>query len=278
MAAFTRTTVAQPLPTDDKVISGTLPNGMKYLVQKHQNPPGRANMWIHISSGSLNETDEQRGLAHYLEHMAFNGSENFPPGSVIKFFESMGLTFGQHQNAFTSFDQTTYQLSFPDTKPETLDKGMTFFADVAGRLLLTPAEIDEERQVIIEEKRARSGGAQRVQEQILERIAPGSLLGQRLPIGTEQSLLSVQEKNFRDYYGKYYVPSNMTVMVVADEDPAVIIDHIKKNFGKGENVPAPQDQDPAIKPTAETFAIVATDKEITNASISIRTGTWRCTR
>ncbi len=258
-----------PLPTDDRLVQGVLPNGIKYIVMKHQNPPGRANLWIHISSGSMNESEEQRGLAHYLEHMAFNGSDNFPPGSVITFFESMGLTFGQHQNAFTSFDQTTYQLSFPDTKPETIDKGMTFFADVAGRLLLSPKEIDEEREVIKEEKRARSGGQQRIQDYILERIAPGSLLGRRLPIGTDETLSAVNEKNFRDYYGKWYVPSNMTVMVVADAEPAAMVDHIKKNFNFGENTPVPQDQDAGVTPTDKTFAIVATDKEITQASISI---------
>lgn len=260
---------AQPLPTDERIVQGTLPNGLKYMVLKHQNPPGRATMWINVSSGSLNETDEQRGLAHYLEHMAFNGSENFPPGTVIDFFQSMGLNFGQHQNAFTSFDQTVYQLAFPDTKPETLDKGMTFFADVAGRLLLLPKEIDEERQIILEEKRARSGGPQRIQDYILERVAPGSLIGQRIPIGTDESLKTVQEKNFRDYYSKYYVPSNMTIMVVADEDPSVVVDHIKKNFSFGERVPVPADQDPRVAPTDKTFAIVATDKEVTEASISI---------
>ena len=177
-----------PLPTDPRLVQGVLDNGLSYIVMKHSNPPGRANMYIHVSSGSLNEKDNQRGIAHFLEHMAFNGSTNFPPGSVVDFFQSMGLTFGQHQNAFTSFDQTTYILSFPDTKPETLDKGMRFFGDVAGRLLLTQEEIEKERQVIMEEKRTRLGAQQRVQEYMLERMIPGSLIGQRLPIGVEDTL------------------------------------------------------------------------------------------
>src|SRR6266480_246712 len=114
---------AAPLPTDPSLVSGKLDNGMGYIVVKHSNPPGRAVMWVHMYTGSLNETDRQRGIAHYTEHMAFNGSENFAPGTLVPFFQSLGMTFGRDQNAFTSFDQTTYQLSLPNTKPETLCKG-----------------------------------------------------------------------------------------------------------------------------------------------------------
>lgn len=260
---------AQPLPSDQTLVTGTLPNGMAYIVRQHGNPPGRANMWLHVSTGSLNETDAQRGLAHYLEHMAFNGTENFPPGTVIKFFEDMGLNFGQHQNAFTSFDQTTYQLSFPNTQPQTLDKGLTFFADVAGRMLLLPAEIEEERQIILEEKRARSSAQQRVQEQILERLAPGSTIGKRLPIGVEETLLTMGENEFREYYSRWYVPSNMTLMVVADEDPAKVIERIRENFNFGENAPRPIDRDANVSPTKGRSAIVVTDPELTQASVSI---------
>lgn len=258
-----------PLPTDERLVTGTLPNGLSYIVAKHSNPPGRAVMYIHVSSGSLNETDKQRGIAHYLEHMAFNGSENFPAGTVVDFFQSMGLTFGQHQNAFTSFDQTTYILAFPDTKPETLERGMKFFGDVAQRLALSPEEIDKERQVILEEKRTRAGGRQRMQEYVLERLVPGSLVGQRLPIGTEETVGAVQRQDFLDYYGKWYVPSNMTVMVVADADPKVVVDQIAKSFSGGEKKPKPVDQDPKVSPTKGTRAIVASDKEQTRAEVEV---------
>lgn len=260
---------AQPLPTDDRLVTGELENGMHYIVRAHSNPPGRAVMWIHVSTGSLNETDQQRGIAHFLEHMAFNGSENFPPGSVIPFFQGMGLTFGQHQNAFTSFDQTTYQLSFPDVKPETLEKGMRFFGDIAGRLSLLPKEIDSERQVILEEKRARLGPQQRVQEFVLSRLMPGSIVGDRLPIGTEETLLKVSQQDFKDYYGKWYTPTNMTLMVVADTDPKVVVEKIKEAFGVGEKTPRPVDNDPGVKPYTQTRAIVATDKELTDGEISM---------
>jgi zinc protease len=261
--------LAAALPTDPRLVTGELPNGLKYVVLRHQNPPGRAAMWIHISSGSLNETDRQRGIAHYLEHMAFNGSENFPPGSVIPFFQSMGLNFGQHQNAFTSFDQTTYQLFFPDTKPETIDTGMKFFGDVMGRLLLKDDEIEKERQVIMEEKRARLSGEQRIQDYVLERLVPGSLIGQRLPIGVEETIMGVQRADFVDYYSRWYTPSNMTVIVVADGDEKQMVEHIAKNFGFGEKKPTPVDQPVGVKPYAETRGIVATDKEKTDADIQI---------
>src|SRR5262245_53710736 len=101
------------LPEDPALVMGTLPNGLRYVVRPHKNPEGRVSIWLHVSSGSFNETDATRGLAHYLEHMAFNGSTNFPPGSVIPFFQSLGLAFGRDQNAFTSFDQTTYTLTLP---------------------------------------------------------------------------------------------------------------------------------------------------------------------
>lgn len=258
-----------PLPTDPRLVKGTLDNGLSYIVVNHAGSPGRAYMWIHVSSGSLNETDAQRGLAHYLEHMAFNGSENFPPGSVVDFFQSMGLRFGQDQNAFTSFDQTTYQLSFPDVKPETIETGMRFFSDVSRKLLLKPEEIDRERQVIIEEKRTRAGGRQRIQDYVLERIAPGSLVGQRLPIGVDSTLMSVQRPDFVAYYDKWYVPSNMTVMVVADGDPEMIAGKIRQLFSGGEKTPRPVDVDPRVSPSEGVRAIVASDKELTQTSIDI---------
>src|SRR2546430_2025504 len=162
----------EKLPTDPALVTGTLPNGLSYIIRKHRNPEGRVSIWLHVSSGSLNETDATQGLAHFLEHMAFNGSANFPAGTVIPFFQSLGLAFGRDQNAFTSFDQTTYQLALPGGGRDVLDKGMLFMSDVAMRLSLQTAEIDSERQIILEEKRARSSAQQRVQDQIFEKLAP----------------------------------------------------------------------------------------------------------
>lgn len=259
----------QPLPTDPRLVTGELDNGLKYIVMRHNNPPNRAAVWLHIASGSLNETDKQRGIAHYLEHMAFNGSTNFPPGSVIPFFQSLGLTFGQHQNAFTSFDQTTYQLALPDNNPETLQKAMLFLSDVGLRLEMPGAEIENERQVILEERRTRLGGRQRVSDYWFENLAPGSIFGQRIPIGTEETIKGVQRGDFQDYYKRWYVPSNMTVMAVADMDPAVVVEAIRKNFSGGDKAPKPVAQNPGIKPYTAPRAIVASDAELTDAQVSV---------
>jgi zinc protease len=264
------TTWAQDLPSDPRVVTGVLENGMTYKVLSHPKPEGHIGLYLHVSSGSLNETDKQRGIAHYLEHMAFNGSENFPPGTVIDLFQALGLTFGQHQNAFTSFDQTTYILDLNKNDEATIDKGMKFFSDVAFKLLLDPKEIDEERQVIMNEKRTRLSGRQRVQEHIIKNTAPGSLLGERLPIGVEETILGVQQQDFKDYYGKWYVPSNMTLMVVGDKPADALVADVKKYFSIGTKTPRPVDVAVGVKADVKPRAIVASDVEITRASLSIQ--------
>jgi zinc protease len=259
----------ETLPTDPVLVRGTLPNGLTYIIRPHRNPEGRVNIWLHVASGSLNETDATRGLAHYLEHMAFNGSTNFPPGSVVPFFQSLGLAFGRDQNAFTSFDQTTYQLTLPAGGRDLLEKGFTFMADVATRLSLHRVEIDNERQIILEEKRARSSPRQRVRDQIYERLAPESTFGRRLPIGAEETIKSLGREDLRDYYSRWYVPSNMTVIVVGDADPAMVADLIRQQFGGGPAVPRPVPRDVGVKPTAGPRAIVASDPELTRAGVSL---------
>ena len=271
VAANSAWSPATALPIDSRVVMGELPNGMKYVVMKHANPPGRVAVWMHISSGSLNETDPQRGLAHYLEHLAFNGSENFPPGTVIDFFQSLGLRFGQHQNAFTSFDQTVYQLALPDNSVEKLDKALLFFADVNGRLLLDPKEIDEERQVIMEEKASRKSAGQRLNEAVLKRMAPGSIVGERLPIGVDETILGAQRELFAAYYNMYYTPANSTVIAVGDMEPAVMIERITAAFAAlPSRGAAPADQDAKVTAYTEPFGVVVTDAEMTRASLSVQ--------
>jgi zinc protease len=259
----------QMLPSDPALTTGTLANGLSYVVRPHKNPEGRVSVWLHVATGSFNETESTRGLAHYLEHMAFNGSTHFPPGSVVPFFQSLGLNFGRDQNAFTSLDQTVYQLALPDTKPETLDKGLSFMADVATGLLLSPTEIDSERQIILEELRARTGVQQRIQDYIYERLAPESTLGRRLPIGTEATIKAMGPQDFRGYYARWYVPSNMTVIVVGDIDPAAAVTAITQRFGGAATVPRPLPLDPGVRATTGTRAIVAVDPEVTRAGVSI---------
>lgn len=257
------------LPVDGRILQGTLPNGMRYLVMKHAVPPGRSAAWLHVSSGSLNETDQQRGVAHFLEHMAFNGSENFPPGTVIDFFQSLGLTFGRHQNASTGFDRTNFRLEMADNKPETLDKALMFLSDVAFRLTLPIAEIDAERGIILEEKRTRLGAQQRVQETWLKRMSPGSIMGERLPIGIEETIKGMTRDDFADYYKMWYVPSNMSIAVVADMEAADIEKLIKARFSAGKPSERPKDRDVGVKPTDVTRGVIITDPELSRATVAI---------
>lgn len=258
-----------PLPTDPSLVFGKLDNGMKYIVLRHSVPPGRAVIWIHMKTGSLNETDRQRGIAHYLEHMAFNGSENFKPGAVVPFFQSLGMQFGRDQNAFTNMEQTTFQLSLPDAKPETLGKGMMFFSDVMFQLLLTPEEIEAERQIIQEERQRGLSARQRTSDYITERISPGSLYTQRDTIGTEASINGLMQQDFKDYYGKWYGASNATLLVVADADPIEVIKVIKEKFGAAPKKETPVGQLSGVKAYDKNFAIVASDAELTSESIRI---------
>ncbi len=261
------------LPTDPALVTGQLENGLRYIIRQHATPPGHLSVWLHVDSGSLNETDKQRGLAHYLEHMAFNGSRNFPPGKVVPLFESLGLVFGRHQNAFTSFEQTTYQLDV-QVDPQTLEanagKAMLFMSDVAFGLLLDPKEIEEERAIILNEKRSRSGAQQRAGDYFRERIAPGSLYGVRTPIGTEETIKGAQREDFLDYYTKRYVASNMTVLVVGDADAKVVEGMVKRSFSAGPKAPVPTDEDIRLTPTEGHRGLVFTDPELVDARVGVQ--------
>jgi zinc protease len=271
VAGLVGTAAGQGLPEDPALVKGELENGLRYIVRKHANPPGKAIVWMHVSSGSLNETAKQRGLAHYLEHLAFNGSENFPPGQVVPFFQSLGMTFGRDQNAFTNMTQTVYQLTLPRADEEILGKGMMFFSDIVSKLSLLPKEVEAEKQIILEERRRGLSGRQRAGEVVMKRTTPGSIYGERNTIGTEETIRGATQEDFKDYYGKWYTASNATVMVVADAEPADVVKVIKEKFGGAPKRPRPVDQAVGIKAYDRSFAVVATDPEIRGESLDI---TW----
>lgn len=260
-----------PLPVDPAIARmGVLENGMTYWIRPNQTPPGKVGLLLHIASGSLNETEEQRGVAHFLEHMAFNGSENFGPGEVVKFFESLGMQYGSDQNAMTSFGQTTYILYLPDNKKETVEKGLLYLSDVAFRLSLLPEEIDRERGVILEEARARSGAGMRLMEQILPILAPGSLLSQRIPIGLEEVIKSADRDVFLDYYRTWYRPEHSTLVVCGDVDVASMEEMLSRSLSPWERSGKPAaGADAGIKLTTGLRAAVLTDKEISEASVGV---------
>ena len=256
------------LPADPALHIGTLANGVTYWVRSHATPPGKITLWMRVGTGSLNEADGQEGLAHYLEHMAFKGTEHFPPGELVAFFESLGLRFGQHQNAFTGFDQTTYTLSLPDTRPETLDKGLLYFADIAFRMRLAADDVDKERGVILEEKRARKGVQQRLTEKLLPELLPGSRIAQRLPIGLEETITHLQRGDFMAYYTTWYHPAKVTILAVGDAPVDTIVAAITKHFASWKrDQAAPADKDAGIRPYDAPQTLVVTDPELTTASV-----------
>lgn len=260
--------MATPLPVDPAIHRGALDNGVRYWIRSHATPPGKISFWMHVATGSLNEQDGQEGIAHYLEHLAFNGSAHFPPGKLVKYFESIGLRFGQHQNAFTGFDQTTYTLTLPTTEAGTINKGVLYLSDVAFRMLLLPEEIEKERGVILEEKRARKGVRQRLTDQLLPQLLPGSRVARRLPIGLERSITRFQRDDFLAYYHTWYHPANVTILVVGDAPVDTIKAAISKHFG-GWNITAPQRANAPkdIHPYTTERAIILTDPELTTATV-----------
>lgn len=259
----------RPLPEDPRLVRGTLDNGLEYLIVPNAEPPQRVELWLHVHSGSLNEEDDQRGLAHFLEHLAFAGSTNFPPGTVRPFFENLGLSFGRHQNAVTGFDRTGYTISLPNTEPESIDAGLLFLSDVASNLLLPESGIEQERKIILEERRASLSPQQRVLYDLIERIAPESEFGQRIPIGAEEVLTTAGLEPIKRYYDTWYVPSNMTLLIVGDVMPQDVTGKIEALFGQGESVPRPEPRDAGVVPTLGRSAIIASDPEETREEVAI---------
>ena len=257
-----------PLPIDPAIRIGTLANGVTYWVRPHATPPGKITLWMRVGTGSLNEEDGQEGLAHYLEHMAFKGTEHFPAGELISYFESIGLRFGQHQNAFTGFDQTTYTLSLPDTRPETLDKGLLYLVDIASRMRLAAEDVDKERGVILEEKRARKGVQQRLTDKLFPELLPGSRAARRLPIGLEETIARLQRDDFVAYYTTWYRPEKVTILAVGDAPTEAIVEAITKNFASWTPARvAPADKGTGIQPYDTILPLVVTDPELTTSSI-----------
>lgn len=260
---------SQPLPEDPRLIRGELDNGLDYIIVPNAEPPGRVELWLHVHSGSLNEEDNQRGIAHFLEHLAFAGSTNFPPGTVRPFFENLGLSFGRHQNAVTGFDRTGYTISLPNNEPETIKAGLLFLSDVASNLILPEAGIEQERAIILEERRASLSPQQRVLYDLIERIAPESQFGKRIPIGTEEVLTTVGLEPIKAYYDTWYVPSNMTLLIVGDVKAEDATRQITELFAGGEAVPQPDPRDVGVNATTGRSAIVVSDPEETREEVAI---------
>lgn len=228
----------QQVPTDPKVRIGHLENGMTYYIRHNEEPKGQANFYIAQKVGSILEEENQRGLAHFLEHMCFNGTEHFPGNNIIKYCESIGVKFGADLNAYTSIDETVYNIdNVPVANfPSAIDSCLLILHDWANALLLEDDDIDHERGVIHEEWRSRMDAQMRLYEKVLPEAYPNNKYGQRMPIGTMEVVDNFPYQALRDYYAKWYRPDQQGIVVVGDIDVDQVEQKIKNVFG---SIPAP---------------------------------------
>jgi len=251
------------LPVDPDVIIGKLPNGLTYYIRKNAEPKNRAELYLVNKAGSVLESDPQRGLAHFTEHMAFNGTRDFPKNELVNYLQKAGVKFGADLNAYTSFDETVYQLPLPTDSVKVFEKGFDILADWAGHVTFDPKEIDAERGVVLEEERLRGKNAQeRLQNQILPVLLNNSRYSERLPIGKEDILKTFKPETIKDFYHDWYRPDLQAVVAVGDFDPKRVEQLIKDNFSELKN---PANEKPRTKYTVPvtpgTAVKIATDKE-----------------
>ena len=260
----------RPLPVDPAVRAGTLANGLRFFIRRNGRPAQRVSLRLAVDAGSLQEEPDQRGLAHFLEHMAFNGTENFKPGELVAFLESIGARFGPHVNASTSFDETIYMLDVPTDRDGYVDKGLLALRDFATGIELLPAEVDKERGVVLEEWRGRLGASSRITDKQLPVLLQGSRYAERLPIGTPEVINGAPRERLLAFYKKWYRPDQMAIVVVGDLDPAAAEKIVRARF---EGIPRPAEPvgsvDRTIPPHKETLYSLATDPEAQGWSVTL---------
>ena len=262
----------QPVPVEASITVGTLPNGLRYYIRQNKQPLNRAELRLVIKAGSVLEEDDQQGLAHFVEHMAFNGTKNFPGEEVVKFLQSIGMRFGADVNAATGFDETTYRLTVPTDRLEILDKGFLVLEDWAHNLTFEPAEVEKERGVILEEWRLRRGADARTTDKLFPLLLEGSRYADRIPIGKTEVIQNFKIERLKQFYTDWYRPDLMAVVAVGDFDKVAVEGMIKAHFGSIPAAQSPKERKVYDIPDHDgaLFAIL-TDKEETSTSVSLDT-------
>lgn len=261
----------QPIPVDPNVKVGKLENGLTYYIRRNEKPENKVELRLAVNAGSVLEEEDQLGLAHFMEHMGFNGSKNFPKNELVNYLQQTGVKFGADLNAYTSFDETVYILPIPSDDPEVLEKGFTVLEDWAFNNLFDKEEIEKERGVVLEELRLSKGAGERMRRKYLPRLFNGSLYAERLPIGKDSVLKSFKPETLERFYKEWYRPNLMAVVVVGDIDPAEAEKKVKAHFSGYKN-PADAAVRPEIipiKPRTSPEAMVLTDEEATSTSLQI---------
>ncbi|PYS58483.1 MAG: hypothetical protein DMF76_19070, partial [Acidobacteria bacterium] len=211
-----------PMPVDPEITMGKFANGMRYYIRRNKKPEKRAELRLVVKAGSILEDDDQQGLAHLVEHMAFNGTKHFPKNEIISFMESLGMRFGADINAYTSFDETVYMLTVPTDKPEMMDRALLVLEDWAHNLSFDPTEIEKERGVVMEEWRLGRGAGMRMLNKIFPVLLNGSRYADRLPIGKPEIIQGGKQERLKQFYADWYRPDLMAVVAVGDFDKAAI--------------------------------------------------------
>ena len=262
--------LAVPLPKDSKTITGILPNGIHYYIRRNAKPEKRAELRLAVNAGSTSENDDQQGLAHLVEHMAFNGTANFKKNELIDYLESVGTKFGAHLNAYTSFDETVYMIQLPTDTPSIMDKGLQILEDWAHNLTFDSLEIEKERGVVVEEWRIGQGANERMRRQYWPLLFKYSRYADRLPIGKKEIIEKSSQATLKNFYKDWYRPDLMAVVAVGDFDPKVMEAKIKKQFS---SIPVKANARPLqvynVADNRDVIIAKATDKEARYADVEI---------
>ena len=221
------------MPLDSAIRTGKLDNGLTYYIRQNAEPAKRAELWLAVNAGSVMEEDNQKGLAHFLEHMLFKGTQRFPSQALLDFLQSIGMKFGPDINAYTSFDETVYTLQIPTDKEADFSKAFDVLQDWAGAATLSPQDFDKERGVIVEEWRLRDKTASgRMQDKIVPMLLGDSQYATRLPIGDMEIIRNAPVDALRSFYEKWYRPDLMAVIAVGDFDVDKTEALIRERFSK----------------------------------------------
>ena len=260
----------QPLPFDSRIIKGQLPNGLTYYIRENHMPEKEASFRLIVKAGSILETDNEQGIAHFCEHMAFNGTKHFQKQELVNFLESIGMRFGADLNAYTSFDETVYMLKLPTDSLAILKKGIQILEDWAHNVTYDPVEVNKERGVVISEWRRGLGAGQRIRDKLLPIILKDSRYAKRLPIGKIEVLENFTPDVPKNFYHKWYRPQLIGVIAVGDFDAKQIEKMLKEHFAGIKNPPnAPKRKYYDVPAQDTTLFAIATDPEATIAQVSI---------
>ena len=262
--------LTEAIPADSTITVGKFPNGLTYYIKANKKPENRAALRLAVNAGSILEDENQRGLAHLVEHMAFNGTKNFPKMDVVNFLQSIGMQFGAHVNAYTSFDETVYQLQVPTDKADVLDKAFLILEDWAHNVTFDPKEIDKERGVVMEEWRLGRGAGMRVLDKQFPVLLKDSRYAERLPIGKPEVLQGAKAERLTTFYKDWYRPDLMAVAAVGDFDAAAIKKMIESHFG---SIPAARNTKARtiykVPDQPGTRYTVTADKELPGSDVDV---------